>query len=97
MNEAKHTPGPWEYDYGRYIRKEDTGGTIALMCESDGHVDPEHATSMPLEANARLIAAAPDLLEALQDLSISASESGYSGIVLDRARTAIAKAKGCTR
>jgi hypothetical protein len=54
------------------------------------------------EANARLIAAAPDLLDALQDayeiLGISypltAPDSDKRGVVLSKARAAILKAKG---
>ena len=61
---SQHTPGPWAFRKGNYTPKwrEDTylvetgnlehqeGGQIAHMC---------------LEANARLIAAAPEMLDAL--------------------------------
>lgn len=58
---AKHTPGPWEIDYG-YNR----------IIKSIGPCVPdEYAGSAWLEvteADARLIAAAPDLLRALSNL-----------------------------
>jgi len=60
----EHTPGPWTYIEGDYVRKESNDGTICLVCEDDGHVDSKCAEQLPKDANAHLIAAAPDLLEA---------------------------------
>lgn len=60
MNESKFTPGPWELnlaDDHSYILRG--GKTIACV---DTWMDDEQ------EANANLIAAAPDLLEALIEL-----------------------------
>lgn len=60
---AKHTPGPWHVSQlwagytGAEIRAGDTKLAILLI---NGH-NAEHG-----EANARLIAAAPDLLAVLQ-------------------------------
>ena len=60
---AKHTPGPWRFAWGgghALVFDAKGGPTIAgvpFNCDDD----------IPLvEANARLIAAAPELLEALQ-------------------------------
>ena len=65
MTDTKHTPGPWTHEDGdRYVREEATGGPVALVCADDGHVS--HPTSLPQTANARLIAAGPDMLEALR-------------------------------
>lgn len=61
MSEAKHTPGPWVASWRDY------GGVIG----KDGYVVAQAATfrnKEVIEANARLIAAAPELLEALQEL-----------------------------
>jgi len=58
---SKYTPGPWE-QVGNLIRTEfaGEGGWLVAACE---HSLPQH------EANARLIAAAPDLLEALERMA----------------------------
>jgi len=89
-----HTPGPW---YAKRIGRstfwtvtldpEDDHGDIANLLRKLGSVDNE--------ADARLIAAAPDLLEALRPFA----ESPYKGTTqqdVDRARAAIAKARGMT-
>jgi hypothetical protein len=64
--ETKHTPGPWIYSgpassevYGYRGHYQDTPQTVAKV---SGYWDGE------AEANARLIAAAPELLEALRGL-----------------------------
>ena len=93
---TKHTPGPWE--------KAD--GTDGITRGIRGWHGPERvnvinwngisrATSVTGQANARLIAAAPDLLEALQWVVLRTEEGGYpDGKCLKEARTAIAKATG---
>lgn len=68
MADAKHTPGPWVAvsvgGFGEY-EIHARGKDIAAVNVSDGMDEP---TPFPAEANARLIAAAPDLLAALQNL-----------------------------
>lgn len=60
MGESKHTAGPWLYlDIGEVVRDDEVSPLIATV-NLDG-VSPEQA-----EADGRLIAAAPDLLEALK-------------------------------
>ena len=68
MSEPKHTPGPWEwyndsFDYGcpsDLIRVADNGGlNIIISVDRDGRIKVE-------EADARLIASAPDLLAACE-------------------------------
>jgi len=54
---AKHTSGPWKV-VGRDIETAD-GYTLASVVEQDAYEDHD--------ANARLIAAAPELLVALHD------------------------------
>ena len=68
---SKHTPGPWVAK-GPSVETED-GGLIAAV------LDPtERGTTVPdpyVVANAHLIAAAPDLLEALKKaLNVLVSE-----------------------
>ncbi len=92
---SKHTPGPW-----RII--EIRGRAVILEPEQDGHVckisewADEYAEEQ--EANARLIAAAPELLEALENL-VSLCEAGLNKeynieAELSEPRAAIAKATG---
>src|SRR5689334_1751172 len=65
MSETKHTPGPWyaTADPDRatwWISQQPEGGTFWIAEAVDGLMNDE------TEPNARLIAAAPDLLEACQ-------------------------------
>lgn len=100
---AQHTPGPWKIDpdkrpgmeWNRHIDAE--GLTICFMSNSNG-MHPERDL-----ANARLIAAAPELLEALDRIAMiyenpePPSLHELSARAYDMrciARAAIAKAKG---
>ena len=78
----KHTPGPWNYDRSGYSLYVNSGRELVTALSMDGK---RLETS---EANARLIAAAPDLLEALERYV------HHFGDPLKCARTAIAKATG---
>ena len=80
---TKHTPGPWESTLG-------ASGCQAVEAE-DGTVVASYVS----EANARLIASAPDLLEALESLVANLAEGDFiSETRIDAARAAIAKAAG---
>lgn len=94
---AQHTPGPWkmraaiksdEFD----IRDEGSSGGYAPIAKVKGD---KRSTMEQAAANARLIAAAPDLLDALQTMpqSMSATDEEYWAWV-DKARAAIDKATG---
>lgn len=68
----KFTPGPWQYDIGRGANPrfhiQTTGGyQIASTTELDKH-SQAFEENAAREANANLIAAAPELLQALVDL-----------------------------
>ena len=72
--EAKHTPGPWEASIQRSKDGRDLGwivehvnGRIGWASLAYAHTNKEADEADPArEANARLIAAAPELLEALK-------------------------------
>ncbi len=88
---SKHTPGPWT------IERNERGTSIKAIGPLQAE---EYAGSAWLDVSdvdARLIAAAPDLLAVCQELEQSASYwSEYDvplGIV-DRIKSAIAKATG---
>ncbi len=105
---SKHTAGPWEVSHGGhgsphgfvideyYVLNRTVADDVAIAADI---VDP--ATQMPSEANARLIAAAPELLEALIRLEAELVEDKYGECYepspfenLALARAAIAKATG---
>lgn len=100
---ATHTRGPWVYlDIGEVAAGEDCEITIAIMNDGGNSADV-----LEVEANARLIAAAPELLAALkgalgaleQDVDTGAdyNDADWSGIAqqrLEAAKAAIAKAEG---
>ena len=89
----KHTPGPWHVHMGQLIKCE-VGLVIA-----DVERNPSHISKAARVANAHLIAAAPELLEAarmmadlVDDLLVQAG-ANYAD-ELAAARAAIAKAEG---
>jgi hypothetical protein len=92
----KHTPGPWTaisdplhfHSLTTIIAGNVVQGIPQMRIDVGGKVDITE-----LEANARLIAAAPDLLEALEALVTQVSNSHAYEELAD-ARAAIDKAKG---
>ena len=101
---SNHTAGPWsvtsQSEAGRYIsvtapHPEKNGRKT--ICRVPFSSDPGPYSD---DADARLIAAAPELLAALKDLVSEADQMAKTssllsrGPVHDRARAAIAKAEG---
>jgi len=86
MSNTKHTPGPWHYD-PHYLTVQ-----VDSTWMDDDNDKPVKCIIARVneDANARLIAAAPELLEALQDM-VSDHEC-LSKPTIDFARRAIAKA-----
>lgn len=96
---AQHTPGPWVYDED-YIFAGSIGAYIADVHTDDmtsGRYVARKDADAIIDANAQLIAAAPDLLEALQVL-VRDCGAVDAGIELEpaiyQAQAAIAKATG---
>jgi len=107
---AGHTPGPWQQRDdqtpegwvtiignidGEYIDgKPECTYDVICVCED------EYGERLPnVSANARLIAASPDLLTALQMLVADFGDYPASErpcLAFDKARAAIAKATGAT-
>ena len=92
---SKHTPGPWEieehYHFGyRWISwPQHSQLAQVVWCMEYEDRSPE------CEASAHLIAAAPEMLEALENLlKVHEGEGGTQHHAGDMARVAIAKAKG---
>jgi hypothetical protein len=91
MADAKHTPGPWDYVSGRTLHHVET-----QIDNPVGAGIPVCSIPKSREADARLIAAAPDLLEALK-VAYGLSDVGVGLMFSKRqamARAAIAKAEG---
>lgn len=91
MSETKHTPGPWAViaDGPTRVVATDTSRPWRIaVVDSPSDADPD------VDANARLIAAAPELLAALEEVTSTCLDAGFHGSDLARSRAAIAKAKG---
>lgn len=111
----KGTPGPWDYVpsnviHGPYVSCAWGAGDIcdgyvmsnpdSLSIRNGGIREPIHHQYDEADANMRLVAAAPELLEALVELQSWCQ--GYENTIqnemavkyLDKARAAIAKALG---
>lgn len=89
--EAKHTPGPWEVSRRNAWRVADAHDNTVASTGTDSSISyGAHV------ANARLIAAAPDMLEALKAcLAALQAYTGFStGVEQGMAEEAIAKATG---
>ena len=82
----EHTPGPWTLEGQRVVGSE--GGTVALLTNplhGNGEImdwprhgrETENATAAHLsaEANARLVAAAPELLGTMKNIQLEASDA----------------------
>jgi hypothetical protein len=92
-----HTPGPWQTDQAEHdapyqdIRIHAGKGSICRVWIDDA---PVHDYNAEQRANARLIAAAPELLEALKRLMGETTTMQDALEAAQQARAAIAKAEG---
>ncbi len=90
-NQEKHTPGPWTIQ-GEYVEALDLDRPRSVCTMAEGRQSP---------ANARLIAAAPDLLKACQQVMLDHRVSGdmdeecyVEPYVIGLCRQALLKAEG---
>ena len=89
----KHTPGPWEYvpsteHHGPYVTSQ-YGSDICdcyvmtypaeASVRNGGRSKPNHFLGEMADPNARLMAASPELLEALQNVRKLISEAALTG------------------
>jgi hypothetical protein len=88
---SNHTPGPWKvsrrFDVYQDTQTPGVGGTF--VATTKGVSELPESVNQVCEADARLIAAAPELLKALQDILIF-----DSALSQENARAAIRKAIG---
>lgn len=91
-----HTPGPWHVSRSSaYVRYTQSDGTHPNICD----VGTWSATPEELVANARLIAAAPELLDSLQEMKALAeikfgNLDPDANVLFEKAKVVIRKAKG---
>jgi len=89
MNQTKFTPGPWLFSSYK------SGNSVIVI---DGKEFDVATVNYPnRDANAHLIAASPDLYEALDALKAELflhAEGNYFRPLLDKAEIALAKARG---
>ena len=90
MTQTNHTPGPWEIDDAAFDGLDIVSpqGRVAMLNNGEPCEDAD------IWANARLIAAAPDMLAALVWAVETADTEQYEADWYAAARAAIAKAKG---
>ncbi len=91
-----HTPGPWVISehhgsLSQYMIGPDKCAHVGTVTMGDRYGGRPHA-----EADARLVAAAPELLEVARDYVLLSELHDWEGHVLDTARAAIAKAEGAS-
>jgi len=88
MNKSQHTPGPWKVlldpRYAVYV--------IGTHSDGDGMYNAICFTKKR-DANAHLIAAAPDMLEALKEITGNTCKSAHE-MNIEIAKRAITKAEG---
>ena len=90
---SKHTPGPW-YPVMRMVEVE---GNAPDICTTNIELFGQrhlHRSKQEQIANARLIAAAPDLLALLEELVAIEGPQPGTGAWADKVFAVLAKAKG---
>lgn len=87
-----HTPGPWTLEAGRNIKTQ--SGEFYITYGKDTHGNPLFRDFCELDRNARLIAAAPDLLAAIEHCIDWFNAAGLDVPALAQAIAAQQKAMG---
>ena len=99
MSETRFTPGPWAFGWRSSweVYSKSGGEAICTVTAAepwqDGLLDVKHERGIA-EANARLIAAAPTLLEAAKKCLEEWHQGCSSAVDVKRLEAAIAKAEG---
>lgn len=95
---SAHTPGPWmaHFEEAYFVTGPDLGRVAMMMNLNGAHGSGGRRSGDESAANCRLIAAAPELLHALETLLGDTEESDYITQAEREAvaRAAIAKATG---
>ncbi|WP_168990511.1 hypothetical protein [Aureimonas flava] len=92
MSGSKHTPGPWQLEGNWSANGRKLGGWVSTMHPSPiFELSPLVGFSDEIVANARLIAAAPELLAMLREARLFVQAQDH---VFERIDAIIAKAEG---
>lgn len=103
MTKSSHTPGPWDFSdewEGIYVGAPQA---LKLVCEvvvtNPNYADPRsHISNAEALANARLIAAAPELLSLVRKLLTVAEDwpmtKAYRSELIEKTKAVIVKATG---
>jgi hypothetical protein len=96
MAKTTHTPGPWDAQTAQphvtrawHVRNRDIGRGVCDLSPAKW----EDTSDAETEANARLIAAAPELLDALLAVLRHEGERDVSGVGMEFDSTALESAK----
>jgi hypothetical protein len=84
MNTTQHTPGPWQVSPHSNITSKSL--VVAKVEQMPGNYESEK------QANARLIASAPDMFDALQ--AVCDAYGDRDTLLMAQVKAALAKAKG---
>lgn len=98
-NKIKYTPGEWTASEGTNTDAEGSvclyaEGSVWLCADGENLFIVRGRTPGEARANAELVAAAPDMLEALWDAQALLQACGVQGRPMDRIADAIKKAEG---
>ena len=97
---TKHTAGPWAAEFGEAykVRAQQDGGLVAILFHLKGQFGMSgRRDGDEVAANARLIAAAPELFEALKEMIHQFDQfnvNEFEARAIKDARAAIANAEG---
>lgn len=102
LTDLKHSPGPWRLADTDVVADAFGEEVLIAGVYAGGYTRGGNGNRERLEANARLIAAAPELLEALKAILADCGETTMDGYVensihsdeVNKARAAISKATG---
>ena len=85
----KFTPGPWHVNYSDFSQVKAANGAIVAACNRLSHL-------VNLQANANLIAAAPELYEALRSIinDLPSNRDWLDPTIERVAKDALKKARG---
>ena len=90
----EHTPGPWQA-YARHVHNDGTQDEMGgLGWDIHGPPKPQLRGQFSLAGDAYLVAAAPDLLAALENAVVMLRTYGENVGCIEECAAAIAKAKG---